>query len=181
MFTVFHDAPVTPASAATFSRLRTSGFALVEVIVAVMLLTLTIIVSTQAMLQSNRQAAAMRTMAAARGIVQRNIDTALTVAWDSAMKPAPAVPPEPEILGLTPGADYDDDGLLGNAPPYNVAIATIQDDPTAAGPVSGTLTRKVIDVSTESAVLRQITIRLDYTYGSRPYSIQMTTERAIDD
>lgn len=175
----FCDTP--PTLPATFPRLRTSGFALVEVIVAVMLLTLTVIVSTQAMLQSNRQAAAMRTMAAARAIVQRNIDTALTVAWDSTMKPAPAVPSEPEILGLTPGADYDDDGLLGDAPPYNVAIATIQDDPTVAGPVLGTLTRTVIDVSTQGAVLRQITIRLNYTYESRRYSVQMTTERAIDD
>lgn len=181
MFGLPHQVFPGSAAPAAPAPLRTAGFALVEVIVAVMLLTLTIIVSTQAMLQSNREAGAMRTMAAARGIVQRNIDTALSVTWDSTMQPAPAVPTEPEILGLTAGANYDDDGPLGNSAPNNVAIASNQDDATAAGPVLGTLTRQVTDVSTGGALLRQITITLNYTYRSRPYSIQMTTERAIDD
>lgn len=139
-----------------------------------MLLTLTIVASTQAMLQTNRQAAVMRTMAAARGIVQRNIDTALTLAWDSTV--------EPPILALTGGVSVNyNDGSPDPTGPDNVQIATLEDDATATGPVSGTLTRTVSDVSTGGASLRRITIGLAYTYASRPYSVQMTTERAIDD
>lgn len=157
-------------------RPHTSGVALVEATVAVMLLTLVIVVSTQAMLQTNRQAAQMRTMAAARGIVQRNIDNALTVAWDATV--------EPPILTLTGAVPVNyNDGSPDPAGPDNTQIATTQDDATATGPVSGTLTRTVIDVSTINPVasLRRITIQLGYTYNSRPYSVQMTTERAIDD
>lgn len=179
MFSLSHRRPIpadAPDGAAIICRSRTSGVALVEAMVAVMLLTLTIIVSTQAMLQTNRQAAQMRTMAAARGIVQRNIDTALTVAWDSTV--------EPPILALTGGlpANYND-GSPDPAGSDNVQIATMQDDAAATGPVTGTMTRTVTNVSTGNpvATLRRITIQLDYSYNSRPYSIQMTTERAIDD
>jgi type II secretory pathway pseudopilin PulG len=55
-----------------------AGMALVEIIVAMSLLALVIVSSTQAFIQANRESAAMRLMTAARGIVQRNIDTALT-------------------------------------------------------------------------------------------------------
>lgn len=169
---------LTLRRAVPVAHAMTSGVALVEAIVAVMLLTLTIIVSTQAMLQTNRQAALMRTMAAARGIVQRNIDTALTVAWDSTV--------EPPILALTGGVPVNyNDGSPDPAGSDNVQIATLQDDATATGtgPVTGTLTRTVIDVSTVNPVasLRQITIELNYTYNSRSYSVQMVTERSIDD
>ena len=116
----------------------------------------------------------MRALAAARAIVQRNIDTALTLAWTSTSEPA--------ILQLTNGLqDYDDDGALGNSSPNNVAIVTQQTDSSAAGPLLGRLRRSVTDVSAGGAQLRQVTIQLDYTYGSRPYSVQMMTERAIDD
>lgn len=177
MFKVRHNFLSAPVNPGTLPRPRNSGFALVEAMVATSLLTLVVVVSTQAMLQTNRQAAAMRTMAAARAIVQRNIDTALTVAWDSTV--------EPPILALTPGTVYDDDGSPGNPllSDGTVQIATAQDDATATGPVTGIITRTVSDVSTANpiATLRQITIRLDYTFGTRPYSLQMTTERAIDD
>lgn len=176
------DAPVALAMAL---RPRTSGVALVEAIVAVMLLTLVIVVSTQAMLQTNRQAAQMRTMAAARGIVQRNIDNALTVAWDSTVEP-PILTLTGVLTGVTPPSaipvNYND-GSPDPAGPENTQITTTQDDATATGPVSGTLTRAVLDVSTANPIasLRRITIQLGYTYNSRPYSVQMTTERAIDD
>src|SRR5260221_12095038 len=75
-------------------RRKSVGLALVEVIVALSLLTLVIVSSTQAFIQANRESAIMRLMTAARGIVQRNIDTALTVAWTSSL--------EPGILALTP-------------------------------------------------------------------------------
>ena len=52
----------------------------------------------------------------------------------------------------------------------------------ATTPVPGTLWRTVTAVpNPEGAQLRNVTFRLDYTYLSRPYSVQMATERAIDD
>jgi len=141
--------------------------------VAVMLLALIIVVSTQAMLQSNRQAAAMRTLTAARGIIQRNIDTALTVAWDSTVEPA--------ILTLTApgGGVYDDD-----EPPADtdglVQISVMEDGATVL--LRGTLTRIVTAVpNPEDADVRKVTFRLDYPLPSPSYSVEMTTERAIDD
>ena len=82
---------------------RIDGLALVEMVVAMTLLALVIVSSTQAFIQANRESAVMRLMTAARRIVQRNIDTALTVGWTSSL--------EPPILALTPttGAIYDDD------------------------------------------------------------------------
>ena len=77
----------------TFPPRGTVGIALVEVVVALGLLTLMVVSSTQALVQANRQSAGMRTMTAARAIVQRNIDTALTVGWNFAF--------EPPILALT--------------------------------------------------------------------------------
>ncbi len=48
--------------------------------------------------------------------------------------------------------------------------------------VPGTLWRIVTAVpNVDGAQIRNITFRLDYTYLSRPYSVQMVTERAIDD
>ncbi len=152
-----------------------AGFALVEAMVAAMLLTLTIVVSTGAMLQTNRQAAAMRTMAAARGIVQRNVDAALTVTWNASV--------EPPILALTTGSVYDDDGSPGApaTPDNKVQIATAQDNASSAGPITGTLTRIVSDAAVGTATLRRVTFQLDYTYANKPYTVQMATVRAMDD
>ena len=147
---------------------------LVEVIVALSLLTLVIVSSTQAFIQANRESAIMRLMTAARGIVQRNIDTALTVGWTSSIEPA--------ILGLTPptGALYDDDAPPQSITDNVVQIAVMEDGTTASVP--GSLWRTVIEeLNPEGAPIRKITFRLDYTYLSRPYSVQMVTERAIDD
>ena len=147
---------------------------LVEVIVALSLLTLVIVSSTQAFIQANRESAIMRLMTAARGIVQRNIDTALTVGWTSSIEPA--------ILGLTPptGALYDDDAPPQSITDNVVQIAVMEDGTTASVP--GSLWRTVIEeLNPEGAPIRKITFRLDYTYLSRPYSVQMVTDRAIDD
>jgi hypothetical protein len=148
--------------------------ALVEVIVALSLLTLVVVSSTQAFIQANRESAIMRLMTAARGIVQRNIDTALTVGWTSSLEPA--------ILALTPptGALYDDDAPPQSVTDNVVEIAVMEDGTTACVP--GSLLRTVIEEpNPEGALIRKITFRLDYTYLSRSYSVQMVTERAIDD
>ena len=156
------------------SRREIAGIALVEVIVALALLTLLVVSSTQALVQANRQSAGMRTMTAARGIVQRNIDTALTVGWNFSVEPA--------ILALTPatGTPYDDDAPPASSTDSVVQIAVMEDGTTATVP--GTLWRTVTAVpNPEGAQVRQVTFRLDYTYLSRPFSVQMVTERAIDD
>jgi hypothetical protein len=156
------------------SRRDSAGIALIEVVVALALLTLLVVASTQAMVQANRQSAGMRTMTAARAIVQRNIDTALTVGWNFAV--------EPPILALTPatGTPYDDDAPPASNTDNVVQIAVMEDGATTTVP--GTLWRTVTAVpNPEGAQLRTVTFRLDYTYLSRPYSVQMVTERAIDD
>ena len=145
-----------------------------EVIVAIALLTLIVVSSTQALVQANRQSAGARTMTAARGIVQRNIDTALTVAWNFSF--------EPTILSPTPpsGLRYDDDAPPASNTDNVVQIAIMEDGATSTVP--GTLWRTVTDVpNPEGAIVRKVTFRLDYSYLSRLYSVQMVTERAIDD
>lgn len=157
-----------------FPRHAADGIALVEVVVALALLTLIVVSSTQALVVANRQSAVMRTMTAARGIVQRNIDTALTVGWSFSLEPA--------ILTLTPvtGTPYDDDAPPQSATDNVVQITVMEDGTTATVP--GTLWRTVTTVANpEGAQVRRVTFRLDYTYLSRPYSVQMMTQRAIDD
>ncbi len=148
--------------------------ALVEVVVALGLLTLMVVSSTQAMMQANRQSAIMRTLTAARGIVQRNIDTALTVGWSFNNEPA--------MLALTSatGTPYDDDAPPASNTDGVVQIAVMEDGTTATVP--GTLWRIVAAVANaDGAQIRRVTFRLDYTYLGRPYSVQMVTNRAIDD
>lgn len=154
------------------------AFALVELLVSLTLLALVATSSTLAFLHANRQAAVMRAMTAARGIVQRNIDTALTVGWTSTLEPA--------ILTLTlpTGTLYDDDAPPESTADNLVQIAVMENGTTKSIP--GNLWRIVTDVTPsaippDDAQLRSVTFRLDYTYLSRPYSVQMDTERAIDD
>ena len=151
-----------------------AAMALVEIIVAMSLLTLVVVSSTQAFIQANRESAIMRLMTAARGILQRNIDTALTVGWTSSL--------EPPILALTPptGTLYDDDAPPQSSTDNVVQIAVMEDGTTSTVP--GSLFRTVVnEPNPDGATIRKITFRLDYTYLSHSYSIQMVTERAIDD
>lgn len=155
-------------------RRGVAAVALVEIVVAMSLLTLVVVSSTQAFIQANRESAIMRLMTAARGVVQRNIDTALTVGWTSSL--------EPPILALTPptGALYDDDAPPQSTTDNVVQIAVMEDGTTESVP--GSLWRTVVDVpNPEGAPIRKITFRLDYAYLSHSYSVQMVTERAIDD
>ncbi len=153
---------------------QTDGIALVEILVALVLLTVMIVSSTQALVQTNRQSAGQRTMTAARGVVQRNIDTALTVAWNFASEPA--------IIALTSatGTPYDDDAAPASNTDGVVQVAVMEDGTTATVP--GILTRTVTAVANpDGAQVRRVTFRLTYDYLSRPYAVQMSTLRAIDD
>ncbi len=122
-----------------------------------------------ALVQLNNKAAAMRTLNNARAVVQRNIDTALSVAFSASLQPA--------ILAVTPssGTVFDDDGGGDNQ-------VTIFIPKTAAGvPLKGTLTRIVTaQANSDGADIRRVTFRIDYTVRNRPYSFAMTTLRGSD-
>jgi hypothetical protein len=122
------------------------------------------------LLIANRFAAAGRVLTAARAVVQRNIDTALTTSFTQASTPA--------ILATTPatGTVYDDDGGGDNT----VQIS-VQDNNTAVV-ASGVLTRTVLSYSnTDNAVILQVTFSLTYSYRGRTETLSMTTFRARDD
>lgn len=149
----------------------TAGFSLIEVTIALSLLAMTIVGCVQALLVSNRLAASNRIMTAARAIVQRNIDAALTVRFDST-----ATPP---ILALTSGANYDDDGGGDGS----VDILVLKD---AAGnqlpQIKGTLRRKVTAISNlQGADIRRVEFSLSYSFQGRPYTVVMSSVRTIDD
>jgi hypothetical protein len=162
-----------------FRRCDIQGIALTEVLIAAILIGMVAVGSIQAMNLLNRNAAATRMLTNARAIVQRNIDTALSVTFTS-----DASSPVPAILALTPpaGSTWDDDA--GNANVVDVALQG------SAGTrlVQGTLTRIVTAVDPADAadafdkpVIRKITFTLDYTYRGKPFSYSLTTMRSIDD
>ena len=141
-----------------------------EALVAAAVLVITTVGATHALLTANRIAASSRVLTGARAVVQRNIDTALTVTFSQASQPA--------ILGITTatGSTYDDDGGFDNT----IQIAT--QDNGGMVVATGTLTRIVTAVANaDGADIRQVTFRLDYGYGGRSQSVSMTTMRSIDD
>lgn len=154
-------------------RFATAGVSLVEVMVALGLLAMTIVASTQALLVSNRLAASNRLSTAARAIVQRNIDMALSVRFDSYTTPS--------ILGITPesGVTYDDE-QDGDG---SVTILTQKNASGNLVPlVKGTLHRKVTAISnTQGADIRRVEFRLTYAFQNRNYAVEMATVRSIDD
>ena len=138
--------------------------------IAAGVLALVVVVATQALLTANRLAAASRVLTAARSVVQRNIDTALTTTFTQATTPT--------ILATTAstGQVWDDDGGADNV----VQIA-VQDNNTAIV-ASGVLTRTVLAIAnTDNAVVLKVTFSLTYTYRGRTATIAMTTIRARDD
>lgn len=143
---------------------------LMEAMIAAAVLVMTTVAATQALLTANRLAASSRVLTGARAVVQRNIDTALTVTFSQSSQPA--------ILAITSttGSIYDDSGGFSTT----VQIA-VQDN---GGIVlaSGTLWRIVTAVANaDGADIRQVTFRLDYSYGGRSQSVSMSTMRSIDD
>ncbi len=161
-------------SRATFGKWKRfracSGVLLAEAMVAAGVLTMVIVGASHALLTANRIAAASRVLTGARAVVQRDIDTALTVTFSQTSQPA--------ILAITPssGTVYDDDGGFDNT----IQIA-VQDNGTMVV-AAGVLTRTVTAVANpDSADIRLITFRLDFTYRGRAESISMSTMRSIDD
>ena len=141
-----------------------------EVMVASAVLVMTIVGATQALLMANRLSASSRVLTGARAVVQRNIDTALTVTFTQASQPA--------ILAITPaaGSTYDDDGGFDNT------IQIAAQDNGGIVLATGVLTRIVTAVANaDGADIRKITFRVDYTYGGRSQSVSMSSMRSIDD
>lgn len=123
--------------------------------------------SVEALVLTNRKAAAMRTINSALAIAQRNIDTALGVSFNAGN-------PVPAILALGSGP-YDDDGD-GD---FTVPVVVARDGTSRV--VSGTLTRTVTaEANTAGADIRRITFTVGWSYRSRPYSVAMTTLRTDD-
>jgi hypothetical protein len=147
-----------------------AGILLMEAMVAVAILGLVAVGATHALLTANRLAASSRVWTSARAVVQRNLDTALTITFTQT-----SVPP---ILAFTSGAGevWDDDGGSDNT----VQIA-VQDGPGLVV-ASGVLTRTVTAVANpDNADIRRVTFRLDYQYRGRPVSLAMSTMRSVDD
>lgn len=150
-----------------------AGTTVLEIAISLGLLALTGLASTQSLLTANRMAAASRVMTAARAIVQRNIDAAISVRFDSASTPS--------ILQTTgdAGVTFEDDGNGDSL----VDILTQKNETGSMQTlVRGTLKRTVTAVSNDqSADIRKVVFQLNYTFQGRPYAVEMSTQRSIDD
>lgn len=160
---------VSPDSVVSPSALgrgrATGGFSMVQALIAMTIVVIAGLASVEALVLTNRKAAAMRTVNNARAVVQQNIDTALGV-------PFPANAAAPAILGL---------GSTTTSVPIAVARNGVSQI------VSGTLTRDVSvqgdpanPLNPAEADVRRITFQVSYTYRSRPYTVSMTTLRSTD-
>ena len=165
------DAPQTPLRPGKLQRLRRcAGILLIEGMVAAGVLAVVIVGASQALLIANRMAAASRVLTAARSVVQRNIDTALTTTFTQASTPA--------ILATTTatGQVWDDDGGGDNTVQISVQ------DNNSLVVATGVLTRTVLALTNaDNAVVLQVTFSLTYTYRGRTDTIAMTTIRSRDD
>ncbi len=158
-----------PTATRMLRRSGAAGIALVQVIIAMGMIALCGAAGLRALIEMNRKAAAMRTLAQARAIVQRNIDSAVGVSFDATNAPTVLT-----ITGTT-GSTYDDDGGGDNQVNVSVGRSGI------GAVVKGTLTRIVTAVANpDNADIRRVTFRLNYNFGSKPYSYEMVTIRARD-
>ena len=151
------------------ARAKAGGFTVIQAVVAMGIVAVAGAAGMMALVQMNNKAAAMRTLNNARAVVQRNIDTALGVPFSATQQPA--------VLAITSasGSVYDDD-LGGDN------LVTIVTPKNAGGlTLKGTLTRIVTaQTNSDSADIRRITFRIDYTIKGRPFSYAMTTLRGSD-
>ncbi len=152
-----------------FAKSRTAGFTIVQTVIAMGVIAISGAAAMMALVQLNNKAAAMRTLNNARAVVQRNIDTALAVSFSASQQPT--------ILAVTSAAGvvHDDDAGGDN-------LVTLFTPKTGTGgTLKGTLTRIVTaQANSDSADIRRITFRIDYTVRGRPYSYAMTTLRGSD-
>ncbi len=144
------------------------GMSLVEIAIAVALLGLVVTAAIATLITLNKNAVGARVMTSAREVVQRNIETAIGVPFNSST--------EPNILKVTTttGGELWDDA--GGTSPVNIYAS--RDGTTS---ITGTLKRLVVaEPNPVSADLRRVTFNLDYTMYGRKLSYQMSTIRAMD-
>ena len=154
-------------------RCRESGVTLVEIAIAVALLGLVASAAIATLMVLNKNAVSTRLMTNANEIVQRNIERAVAVPFNSASI-------IPSILAFTGsgGVPWDDAGGSGL-----VTIYTSRDG--TGTPVQGTLTRTVtaepnMPLAIFPADIRRVKFRLSYTLFGRQMGYELTTLRAVD-
>lgn len=157
---------------------RRAGVAMMEVVMAMALILVVAVSVTQLFMVATKMAASNRVLTAARIVVQRNLDNALSVRWDADTTPA--------ILVTTTatGAVYDDDGDNLNGEGTNKIALLISKTPsnTSYAMIPATMIRTVTTVANaQSATILKIKFTLTYTYQNRTQVIEMSTMRAIDD
>ncbi|MEQ1858616.1 MAG: hypothetical protein ABMA13_01625 [Chthoniobacteraceae bacterium] len=133
---------------------------------------------THLFITSNRLASANRVLTAARAVVQRNLDSALAVRWETTVTPS--------ILAITSagGSVFDDDGANLNGEGTNKVALLIEKktDGTTYTVIPATLNRIVTPVANaQGADIRRVRFRLTYTFQNRNQVVEMSTMRAIDD
>ena len=150
---------------------RCGGFGITEQVVAMGILAIVLAAAIAGLLQANRQATIYRALTSARAIVERNIETALNVTYDSVTTPP--------ILATTSagGSVYDDEGDGDN-----MVDVVVQDSAGTNKLIKGTLTRTVLaEANPQGAPMKRITFSLTFAMRGKNYTTSMTTIRAIDD
>jgi len=156
--------------------LRTGGFSMLEVIASMVITVIVASAVIATLLNSQTFAARTRLMTNARLIVQRNVETALGIAFTSVS--------QPDMLKKTENANgeiFRENG--GQSDTMTVAITG--DGDTV---VEGTLRRIVTELRDDekpadarTAAIRRVVFRIDYQYLGRDYSYELSTIRAQDD
>jgi type II secretory pathway pseudopilin PulG len=165
--------PVSPPVSLQRSR-ATGGFSLVQALVAMTIVMIAGFASVQALVWTNRKAASMRTINNARAIVQRNIDVALGVPFDSNN-------PVPAILALTSTAGNIFNGDIDSAVPV-LLVAKRDGTPAAQG-----VLRRTVTAQSTNPDIRRVVFNLGWPYRSGsltatlPNNLSMTTLRTTDD
>ncbi len=158
-----------PRSRTMFSPMRghrDAGMTLVEIAIGIAILGLVAAAAIATLVALNKNAVSTRIMTNAREIVQRNMEAAVGLPFNSTTTPA--------ILAITPGAVWDDDGGGDN-------LTTIYTSRDGAAKIMGTLRRTVqAEPNAVGADIRRVTFHLDYSLFGRPMSYEMTTIRSMD-
>ncbi len=150
-------------------RLRSvRGMTIVEIAIGLALLGLVAAGAFASLISLNKNAVRTRILTNAKEVVQRNIETAMSLPLSSTSVPSILAP-----TGAS-GSVWDDDGGGDNL----VNIYTSRDGTQT---IKGTLTRIVLTEPNDAgADIRRVTFRLDYTMFGRLSSYQITTLRSVD-
>lgn len=168
------DSAATPSAAPNALRVhllrkKAGGFTMLQAVVAMGVIAVAGAAGMMALLQLNKKADAMRTLNNARAIVQRNIDLAMNVTFNSTTVPAILTVTSP--TGQVVDDDGGGDGLVNIVTPKTAGGQTLK----------GTLTRIVAtQVNPDGVNIRRVTFRINYSIGGRGYSYSMTTLRGTD-